>query len=543
MSRKPLDIEKRILEVRNILEKYNGIPSQKVDRKSYAMVAHLKNNYGTNPKVSALLEEFNIQFNRKTTNFDEKLKNVKEELEKIGKIPSINEQKTLYCYIRSFFTKYKGREEIIKLKYIYAYGSNYPLAESKETQPEYLVNAFFIGQVPEYTKWKQRAAFEYIIYVYKNYQTLPAPLTKPMVELNYTIEKWNKYQDNATEHFKNLIKSLINLGCKEDFIIELNNSLHFNKERLIEESNNLLIEHGACAIEYLYIKLKPIFGLSRNFLYYFFCNLLNNTHEYRGACGLGELYNRAWDTSASCLYIHYRLLDKCNEQAIKNRVLMQNRNWEEKPPVTLQEWEAFGEYRFFIPRKNSYWDMPENMYFKISLPKYSIENGKSYFRYYKYVIKYLDYKLFLLEKSIELNKLYNSFEMDYISPKSLARISGLSDNKNDVIAAYRTALSDKECYVDDSGGIYHINVEKELELLFAPINATYYELDPKTKIIATNAFEPCKHSIVTIVLGSNLKKVNCNISKYQALNSIICTEEFFNKYKFLYPEGVLKISN
>lgn len=167
MPRKPIDIDEKLKDLRSILEKYNGIPSQTVDRKAYANVKYYAKNYSDNPKVKSLLEEFGVVIgDKKGSSFEESLNSFKTQLEQLGKLPSIKENQSLYTGLRYFFTKYSDRPEVEKLKYIYAHSSCYPLPDSKEKRPTYHPLAIYIGCVPDYTKWKQESAFEYILYIY-----------------------------------------------------------------------------------------------------------------------------------------------------------------------------------------------------------------------------------------------------------------------------------------------------------------------------------------------------------------------------------------
>jgi hypothetical protein len=132
MPRKPIEIDEKLNELRSILEKYNGIPSQTIDRKAYANVKYYAKNYSDNPKVKSLLEEFGVASGyKKNSNFEESLESFKTQLEQIGKIPSIKENQSLYTGLRYFFSKYSDRPEIEQLKYIYAHSSCYPLVTCK----------------------------------------------------------------------------------------------------------------------------------------------------------------------------------------------------------------------------------------------------------------------------------------------------------------------------------------------------------------------------------------------------------------------------
>lgn len=540
MPRKPINIEDKISELRTILEKYHGIPSQTVDRAAYANIKYYAKNYSDNPKVCALLEEFNVAIGerRKLMDFESSLDDLTNELTKEGRIPSISDNPQLYNSFRYFLKKYPERVETEELKYVFAHGSCYPLAESKEKRPGYEPYAIYIGCVPDYTKWKQNSAFEYILYVYARYKKLPAPKTKPMEELFYTINKWYRYQDNATPNFKFLIESLIALGCKETFLIQVHNSLNINYEELNNTINSLLITHGACAIHYLTEKIKEKNDISEKFLFYYFYNILNDSPKYRGLCGLGELFSSS--DYSSCIYVHYRQLDLCDENTIKQRVLYQNRNWDENPPETIEEWEAYGEYRFFIPHKSSDWNLGEYRNFTKSFPRNCIEDGYPYFRYYRSGYRYLDYKLFLNERGIKFNKITGGNGLGFISTLRLADESDL-EFKADILAAYETAKYDSDCYVDSYGAVY-METNEGLCLIYAPINAINYNVDSQTVKVCQNAFRLCVDTLEFIKFGPHIKELARVVNpKYGLddcfmLKKIIIPEVCHKEYCKIFPK-------
>ena len=47
-------------ELRAILLKYNGIPSQKVDKKAYSNIKYHLQTYSDKPEIIALIEEFGL---------------------------------------------------------------------------------------------------------------------------------------------------------------------------------------------------------------------------------------------------------------------------------------------------------------------------------------------------------------------------------------------------------------------------------------------------------------------------------------------------
>lgn len=402
-----VDLDVKIIEIRNILEKYNGIPSQKEDACAYATIKRYAQKYCDEPRISALMQEFNVVIKKKKRGFDVEYKEIREALEKEGRIPIFKENSVLYNRIRAFFRKYADRPEIVELKYLYAHQSCFPLEEAKATRPEYDTDLIYFGCDSEFREWKQQACYNYILHVYEKYKKLPGYKTKPMDELRYTIKKWYRYHREYKYHdvLNTFVKRLYYLGCTEDFVEEVINSFTFYDLPVEYKIQELLIEHGACAINYIAKKIIPNKTLSPEFIFYYFYNQLNDDPNSNKEIGLGELFSNS--SYSIPIYIHYRWLHRCDVTAIRARVITQNRNWEDTPPITLEEWEAFGEYRFFIPDSSSDWNREEYHNTDKSFPQNCIENGHPYFRFYNSGNgkKYLDYKSFLEELGLTLNEL------------------------------------------------------------------------------------------------------------------------------------------
>lgn len=58
MSRKRLNITDTISELKQIIEKYGGIPSQLVDKTAYNIINYVIKHYGEVPEVKSFLTEY-----------------------------------------------------------------------------------------------------------------------------------------------------------------------------------------------------------------------------------------------------------------------------------------------------------------------------------------------------------------------------------------------------------------------------------------------------------------------------------------------------
>lgn len=551
MSRKKIDLDIKIVELRSLLIKYKGLPSQKVDRIAYARIKYFVKNYGEDERIKNLIREFdivigsNIKYSK--YNYKQRLEEIEEYLKTKGKVPSIKDDATHYNAIRYFFQKYSDGEEVIRLKYIYTYGDIYPLDESKAKRPEYNPYSVCLGDGLDYSIWKNNSACEYIYFVYSRFGELPGRNTKPMEELRYLLTRWTRFQNSQKNKsvIKNLISYLFDNGCRDALIVKAKYSMMFETGVIQKRVNDLLRQHGACTIGYIANQAIPGIEIDINFVYYYYYNLLNDDCKYRGISPLGELF---YGVNELCiLYIHYRELTNCDIDSIRERVICQNRDWDENPPETVKEMEEYGEYRFFIPANNSDWCRDEYLDFSKPFPQNCIEKGHPYFRYYKYNsdLKYLDYKLYLLEHNCDLLSLKNSFELDKL------QLSQLCDHKLqmlevDAITAYNIAKYSPECIVDENGGIYKITEEGLVLLFFAP-NAVYFKVRRLTVRFSLNALLTCYKTIQEISFGPNIKSIcqNSNITKClddcPNLSCIIIPPFKLNEYRDIFSEKCIAL--
>lgn len=512
-----INIEDRISEIKEILKKYGGIPSQTVDKSAHAKIKYFIKSYAEDVAVQSLIEEFDLnKGERKRSSFEEKLLEIQTLLKQYGKIPSVNEDSALYREVRYFFKKYADMKEVDRLKYIYADGSCYPLDESREKRPQYdFGTTLYIGRPSDYSVWKSNTAFDYIKYVFVLYSELPGQDTKPMIEFKRSLDKWYRFQDPNKKEFKSLVIFLVENGCCDENILQIYNSFKFNDIRVQEYVNKLLVKHGACTIHYIAQKAIPNCPLHDDFVFYYYYNLLNDSPKFKGISPLGELFSNA-DCNTP-LYVHYRNYHLCEVEEIKRRVLCQNRNWDTNPPQTLDEWEAYGEYLFFIPYKNSDWRRDSFFQIDKTFPQKCFETGIPYFRYYEAGLKYLDYKLFLLEKGFELKQLKKDFDFKYISVLSLADECRL-ENEQDIVSAYNATRLSRECIVDKDGGVY-LNTEEGLALLFFPLNAEFYAVREDTDFLCENSLCTCLNSIKTIKFGGNIRRVSRVINPSRSIDA------------------------
>ena len=227
MVKKTTNIDQKIVEIKEILEKYGGIPKQSLDRAAHAKIKYYFKTYENEPQIQELIAKYNNEQRKRNNTVEKQINEVVSILKKYGRIPHVKENVANYGKVRYLFQKHKDLFEVIKLKYIYAHQSCFPLPNSRfGPRPESEPSDFYVGFVsPEYIEWKNNVTYEYIEYVYANFKSLPGPETKPMVNLKKNIKHWYRYNVDTDKKEKNqlfkFLERMISFGCNEDIIKEV----------------------------------------------------------------------------------------------------------------------------------------------------------------------------------------------------------------------------------------------------------------------------------------------------------------------------------
>ena len=117
-----IDFEKKIEELRGYLIKYNGIPSQKENLAAYSNIKYYIKNHSDKPEIRALIEEFHIVDNpekKKNSQFQKRLEEIRAILEIYKRIPKGEDEKKDYQAVYYFFNHYRDDPEVMKMMYIY----------------------------------------------------------------------------------------------------------------------------------------------------------------------------------------------------------------------------------------------------------------------------------------------------------------------------------------------------------------------------------------------------------------------------------------
>ena len=211
---RPVDMTKKIEELRNALQKYNGIPSQTVDRAAHASIKYYLKHHSDAPEIRALIDEFKLDNLKEKTaaiHLESRIKEIKEILEKYHSIPQTPKD---YQKIYFFFNNYKDVPEVQKLMYIYSQSDCYEYVTGK---PLWKI----IGGSRRFY-CDDRSAFKYVIFVFKHYNELPASNTPPMKQVMKAMGSFRyNYHDMTTYNpaLYSFLSEMVDLGCNDEKIV------------------------------------------------------------------------------------------------------------------------------------------------------------------------------------------------------------------------------------------------------------------------------------------------------------------------------------
>lgn len=398
---RPVDMTKKIEDLRNTLQKYNGIPSQTVDRAAHANIKYYIKTHSDLPEIQELIEKYNLSFSKRV-DYDTHLENVKQILADHGRMPSSSTEKTIYQNVKAFFKKYKDIPEVEKLIYVYAFGC-FPLANTKFGERPDTNWDIDYGADPEWYRWRKNVSYEYIAYVYNKYGVLPGENTKPMIVLKNQINHFQRYNvDLGADESKALydfLKLMVESGCKDDLIYGNYYCYQFCEESIQQRVRRTLIRNGACSIGYIARRVIEGVHLPERFVFYYYYVQQNDKENFWDIAPLGNLYKHG-TFAPEVLLVHYRDAEQCPIESIRENAMKYYRDWETEPPVSMEEWRAYGQWFFFVHNKE--WNDVTNEYdidtdWTHTIVSDALNKGIPYFRFYR-ESKYLDYCLFLLEK-------------------------------------------------------------------------------------------------------------------------------------------------
>lgn len=176
------DIKKQAEEIKTILQKYNGIPSQTVDKQAYSKVRYYLKSHSDDPKIKELIDNYNLNEKKKRQLsqpvFEKRLLEITSILEKHQCFPKhdIKDYQSVY----SFFKANRERPEVRRLMFLYPFPESYTMVPDNQVKTVIFSKKVFLAD--------DQSAFNYILYVYKQYKELPAANTQPMNMLKVLLE-------------------------------------------------------------------------------------------------------------------------------------------------------------------------------------------------------------------------------------------------------------------------------------------------------------------------------------------------------------------
>lgn len=540
-----IDLRSKVDEFKQIIKKYGKIPSQYEDRKAYANISYYLKNYVDAIEIQEFLSEYGDIISIGTrSDFSTRLMNITESLKKEERIPSVKENQELYVAVRYLFDKNSDNPDVIRLKYIYAHHSCFPLPNTKygpKPAPQNTVvvvtpsgKEFITYENSELQIWRKNVAYEFIEYVYNSYNELPAKKTRPMQLLLNQISHWERYSidcaNDVSEPLYEFLKKMIKLGCQDEIIIKTFNSFEFGDEKIQNNVRSLLIENGTCTISYIALCANPGKPVTNDFVYYYYYILLNDKPQNREKLpALGELYR--CPANNALMRVHYRDYSRCNLTKIRQQIISCTRDWEENPPQTVDELRQYGCFMFFSAEKRSNWNEKDPLLNKTYIQS-SFDYGHPYFRYYKsnYNHRYLDYYLFLLENGYRLQD--KELIQDF-NPIKLCNSRDL--NECDYETVYKILCLHEDCIIDEYETIYCKNESGYYLLMLAP-GTINYTVKHGTYHTSMHTHALCKTSLENIRFGEGITGINGSFSSCISLRKIIIPQTKYEEYRCLFSK-------
>lgn len=392
-------------ELRNILLKYNGIPSQKVDKKAYSNVKYYLQTYGNMPEMKALIEEFNLVIPGRLDK-NAKLEKVRSILAEHEGIPNSTTERAQYDYIRFFFRDHKQDPEVQKLMYIYASPECYPIKEAALQEPAKGRDIW--GRIDsKWYQWRTDSNIRYALYVFETYGTLPARHSKPMEQIWSSIDSYCRFQEKFSQKEKDslfaFLEYIFQNGYSDAELYGVYRTKDFNKDSTQRKIRQIMIDQGSCTMQFLAENAMPGVILPINFVFfYYYMNAMKRgcIWTIRPLC---EIRLEIEDRANTVLFVHYRDYHLCDIDKIRKEAQIGYREWNDYPPTTKEEGMAYAKWKFF----HTDWKrLGYEEHFKVVYTtkwdktqiEYCLENASpNYFNDYG-AGKKTDFYLFLLEK-------------------------------------------------------------------------------------------------------------------------------------------------
>lgn len=275
---KKANIDKLFCDLRWILLKYNGIPSQKVDKLAYAKARRIIVLYNDEPAIQELISIYNIQMSKKCTTFEDIVCKLRAILEQHHGMPSAG--CNAYAFARKYIKKYINEPDIRELireyniifrrtpeqaykektRHVIAIFEGKDSFHSDNYKALILKNYFWrykddetakflmyqysyryavkdvcqlVEKLPSFSRFKRYdirnvLLIAYVIIVYNNYNILPR--RAGISNFYHEVLEYEKTLDLSVFKFEAKIKcflftSLYKLGCREDIVVNANRIL------------------------------------------------------------------------------------------------------------------------------------------------------------------------------------------------------------------------------------------------------------------------------------------------------------------------------
>lgn len=287
--------EAKLKALRDKLQTYGHVPSVAEDRAINANVKYYYKNYANHPLVIKLMNDFPLNIGergsyKKHPDFESRVLSIEEQLVKLGRVPTSDEDKSLLAEINYCYRIYKNNKEIKRLSKLYPTNTLYskwgPRGNKDSFSKSFCIGGpdshgmLKIGPITYFEDPFLRAK-RYILECVEEYNELPGINTWPM---HFVLEKLdNNYRNGISSEIVDFIGMLIQKDCVRDEVKNIYYSSLLDRHPLFARIMSIMEKRKICSIGYLSKNIMPGVKISCKKLYQFFYYIdQNNGYLSRG---------------------------------------------------------------------------------------------------------------------------------------------------------------------------------------------------------------------------------------------------------------------
>lgn len=294
--------EAKLKALRDKLQSLGHVPSVAEDRAINANVKYYYKNYSNHPLVKQLIADYPLEIGKrgaytKHPSIESRALLIEEQLLKLGRVPTSEENKTLLSEINYCYRIYQNNKAIRRLRKLYPTNAIYskwgPRGERDSFSKSFCMGGpgshgdLLFGPITYFEDPFIRAK-RYILECIEEYNELPGINTWPM---HFLLEKLdNIYRNGVCSEVIDFIGMLVQKGYAGEEIKKIYYSSLLDTSPLFERIVAIMEKRKICSIGYLSKNILPDVEISCDSLYQFFyyidqnngypSNGIDNSHRH-----------------------------------------------------------------------------------------------------------------------------------------------------------------------------------------------------------------------------------------------------------------------